>query len=209
MQITIYGANGKVGSILTNLAIEKGYNVTAFVHGTTSFDDHERLNIVQGDIYYQKNVSDALKGSDAAISTLGSWRTPNKDVVSTWAKHVIPAMEQSKMKRIITLTGVDAESPDDKNGFIHKASRPFLKIIAPKILADGESHIALLRSSNLDWTTVRSPIMNGSGDPGRYTLSSRPPKPWQTINRDSVANAMLELIESDEWAKKAPYISRT
>lgn len=209
MQITIFGANGRVGTTLTQKALDKGYGVRAFVHGSTPFEDHPRLAVVQGDIYDPEAVEQAVRGSEAVLSALGSWGTPKKDIVATGAENIITAMQKNEVNRVITLTGADAEAKGDRHGFVHRASRPFIKLFAGKILADGEKHIVLLEQSGLDWTTIRSPVMNNNGEPTRYGLTDISPKPWQTINRESVALAMLEVLETKEWDYKAPFIVRS
>lgn len=209
MQITIFGASGRVGTILTKLALQKGFTVVTFSRSETAFQESNNLIIHKGDIYDASSVAKALNGSELVLSTLGSWGSPKKDIVSTGVRNIIPAMKQNNIKRIITLTGSDAETAGDNPGIIHTVSRPFLKLAAPKILEDGEEHLRLLSASQLDWTTVRSPVMNNSGKKAAYHLSNNSPKPWQTINRTAVAHAMLDLVESSEWSQKAPFITRS
>ena len=78
MQITIFGANGKVGSLVVEMALQKGLHVVAFSHGKSLFTPSDNLRIVQGDVYNAADVSSALSGSDVVVSTLGSWGTPKK-----------------------------------------------------------------------------------------------------------------------------------
>lgn len=79
---------------------------------------------------------------------------------------------------------------------------------AKKILEDGEKHIKLLEKSDLNWTVLRSPIMNDKGNAKEYLLTGIRPMPWKTINRYSVAIAMIEILKSGEYSKQAPYIVR-
>ena len=77
-----------------------------------------------------------------------------------------------------------------------------------KILADGEKHIRLLEESGLDWTVVRSPIMNERGDAMGFKLTDKRPAPWATVNRRSVAAGMLRLVEDRKYSRQAPFITR-
>ena len=208
MQITIYGASGKVGRLVVELALERGYQVVAFVHSSPPFTEHNNLRIVKGDIYNAKDVATAVKGSEAVISTLGSWGTPKKDVLTSGMQHIIPAMQSSGMRRIISLTGSDARAAGDSKSLIHRFSHTAAKIGAGKILADGERHIMLLEESDLDWTVVRSPIMNNRGDAPKFALTNERPMPWATINRRSVAQCMVDLSCSSEHQQEAQYITR-
>jgi putative NADH-flavin reductase len=208
MQITIFGANGRVGRILVTDALEAGYSVVAFVHGNTTFDEHKNLKIVAGDIYNVKDIDKALIGSSAVISALGSWGTPNKDILTTGIKNIIPLMSKHNIKRIITLTGADANTIGDEPGLISTLTRPLLKTFFKKILLDGEEHMRLLCNSNLDWTVLRSPAMNSRGNKANYKISHVRPMPWQTINRASAAIALLNMLEENNSIGQAPYITR-
>lgn len=207
-QITVFGANGNIGSRVVRLLLTKKYRVRAFVRGEHSFESHPNLEIVQGDIYDMQRVADAIKGSTVVISALGSWGTPKKDILSSAMKVIIPAMEQQRIKRIVTLTGSDARIPQDKPNIFHKLTHWLLSKFAPKILEDGELHLKLLRQSNLNWTTVRSPIMTNKGLKGEYELRYALPGPFASIARDDVAAALVWLAETGEYARRAPFIYR-
>lgn len=209
MRITVFGASGKVGRLVVAGALERGYHVTAFVHSTPQSFKHKNLTVVQGDIYEADSVTQAIKGSNVVVSALGSWGTSGKDVLSVAMQHIIPVMQELNISKVISLTGAGAEAAGDRPPFFITASRPFMKIAAGKILRDGERHIELLAESKLDWTVVRSPIMTGHGDAADYKLVFEYPKPWQTVNRQSVAEAMVDLIESAEYNRQAPFIVRS
>ncbi|MBP7767295.1 NAD(P)H-binding protein [Candidatus Saccharibacteria bacterium] len=78
-----------------------------------------------------------------------------------------------------------------------------------KILEDGEKHIKLLKNSDLDWTVLRSPIMNDQGNPENYGFSGKKTMPWSTINRESVAICLVELVREQGYTNQLPYIKRT
>jgi hypothetical protein len=50
--------------------------------------------------------------------------------------------------------------------------------------------------------------MNEKGDPQDFRLSADRPAPWATVNRRSVALAMLNLIEDNNHSRQAPFIAR-
>jgi putative NADH-flavin reductase len=207
MQITVFGANGKVGAYVVRELLDKGYVVIAFIHGSHQFRANPKLKIIEGDIYSAKDVNKALVGSKIVISTLGSWGTPKQDILSEGMKNIIPAMKDIGITRIVSLTGADARAEGDTISVLHWLGRQSLRMIAPKVLHDGEEHIRLLQESSLDWTVLRSPIMNERGV-AAYKVANSRPKPWQTINRRAVAKAMVEQLEDNTSAQDCPYISR-
>jgi putative NADH-flavin reductase len=207
MRITVFGANGKVGRLVVKEALSRGHVVSAFVHGDPSLPTRPNLTALQGDIHDREAVARALHGSHGVISCLGSWHTPKKDILSSGMKNIIPAMQELDIRRIVSLTGAGARDEYDKPGLIHRCTNQALRVIAPRILKDGEDHISLLRQSDTDWTVVRSPVMNNFGkDTYRLSLGSAPV--WATINRSSVAKAMVDLVETGQFINAAPVILR-
>lgn len=210
MKVTVFGASGKVGQILVATLLANGYSVNAFIHHNSPFEETAGLNIFQGDIYDLNQVREAIKGSQAILSTLGSWGTPQKDIVASGTKNIITAMSDNPRRRIITLTGSDAVLEGEKRSFISRLTHLLISISpARKILQDGERHMKLLHDSNLDWSVIRSPAMTGLGKADRYKLSNSRSLPWQTVNRLCVALAMVKVLESEEFIKQAPFISRS
>lgn len=207
MKVTVFGANGKVGSLVVEGLLSRGHYVRAFVYNESRLPEHPHMEVVEGDIHNHSDVDRAVQGADAVISTLGSWHTPQKDILTAGMTNIIPAMEANGVSRIVSLTGADARDPTDKPNILQKLVHTSIKLIAPNILKDGEDHIALLRNSNLNWTVLRSPVMRGEGKQG-YKIQIRPLMPWSTIVRQDVADAIVELVEGDTLASSSPYISR-
>src|SRR4051812_42365964 len=100
MQVTVFGASGKVGRLVVAEALQRGYSVKAFVHSRNPFEDSPKLKVVKGDVYDSDDVAKALRGSDAVISCLGSWGSKRRDVLSSAMRMIIPAMTEQKIGRI-------------------------------------------------------------------------------------------------------------
>lgn len=206
MQITVFGANGKVGSRVVEKLLAKGHHVVAFVYKAQNMPSHPGLTVVQGDIHNPTAVSGALEGSEAVVSALGSWGTSSKDILTAGMQSIVPAMKAQKITRIISLTGADAWDSTDAPSLFRRLNHTVLGLIAPRILRDGEQHIAVLRGSGLDWTVLRSPVMKETGKAG-YTIRTTSPKPWHTIIRDDVAEGMVQLLEDSSYPQQSPYIT--
>ena len=208
MQITVFGASGKVGRRVVELAIARDYTVIAVVHEHDLFVGTPNLIVQKGDIYRGEDVARAIKGSDAVISCLGSWSTKKRNVLTAAMEQIIPAMQQQKITRIVTLTGSGANPPDQKPG---AAYRLMMKLLAPfpagKVFSDGEKHMKLLAVSDLDWTTLRSPVMNNFGK-NHYAINLKAGSPLVTIKRQAVAEALLDQLETKEYLRQAPILHR-
>lgn len=206
MKVVVYGASGKVGRQVVRRLLDKEISVTAFIHTKNPFADNPKLKVIRGDIFILKDVENAMKGADAVISTLGSWGTKHQNVVSSGIKNILLAMDKHNIKRVISLTGI-AFCEDDKPSKLDRLNHALIKLGAPKILKDGEDHIALLGKSDTDWTVIRSPVMTNSRT-STYQLVDKLAGIFAYIPRSAVARAMVEQIKSSEHIKKAPVIKR-
>lgn len=209
MELTIFGATGKVGRLLVHEALQRGYKVLAVAHGEIDLEPHENLHVRPADVHNPRAVAEAIRGKQAILSTLGSWGTKRHDVLSTAIRHLIPAMNEQGIARLISLTGAGAFLPEESPPLSYKITQSALALVAKPILEDGERHLKLLKESDLEWTVIRSPIMNSSGRGPDYELTPHIPGALSTISRESVAFAMLDELQNGFFIRQAPYIKRT
>ena len=72
MNITIFGASGAIGQLLTRLALDNGDFVTAYVRNPKKISlKHPNLRLVQGELSNASTIEKAVAESDVVISTLG------------------------------------------------------------------------------------------------------------------------------------------
>jgi putative NADH-flavin reductase len=182
VKILLFGSTGKVGSLVLRLALKRGFEVVCF----------------EGDVRVKSDVENFFSqhhNADVVISTLGSWGTKTKDILSCGMTNIIPAMKQHTIRRIISLTGAETRLADDQPTWSSRVLEIVLKIIAPKVYHDGQQHLEMLRDSQLIWTVIRSPKMN-NGSSSHYHLSTHCPHAWQQVTRKAVATAIVESILS-------------
>ena len=119
MNITIFGASGKIGAILTNLALDKGETVTAYVRNPGKIKRiHDHLHIVIGDLKNQAQIEKAIGSADVVMSTLGPSlkRSENRNGTPIADGHelIIKAMEKLNKKRFITLATPSFHAKEDR-----------------------------------------------------------------------------------------------
>jgi putative NADH-flavin reductase len=207
MKIVVFGASGRVGSKVVELLLAQGHDVFAIVHSRDIFQGTPHLYVQQLDVHDEVKVAEVISGSQAVLSCLSNWKSSEGDVLTAAMRAIVPAMEKASVKRIISLTGNAAFTPSDVPTLVQKANRAALMSIAPKVLQDGEAHMAVLAASSLDWTVLRSPVMNELGKQ-TYRLSERLSGATATIHRQAVAQAMVDQIVDMKWAGKTPTIWR-
>ncbi len=205
MQVTVFGASGKVGQLVVKQLLADGHRVVAFVHGHAPFEESDHLKIRRGDIHNAPDVKAAIVGSEIVISTLGSWGTTTKDILGSAMGTIIPAMKTQDITRIVSLTGSGAFAPQDRPSPIDKLSHTAFGLIAGSVLRDGEKHLRLLDASDLDWTVIRSPAMRSFG-PASYHLNTKTPFALATVHRQAVVHAIVDQLTATDFLRQAPHI---
>ena len=122
MNITIFGASGKIGTILTNLALDKGETVTAYVRNPEKIKRiHDHLHIVIGDLKNQVQIEKAIESADVVVSTLGPSlkRSENRKGTAIADSHelIIKAMEKLNKKSFVTLVTPSIHAKEDRKHF--------------------------------------------------------------------------------------------
>ncbi|MDB5175791.1 MAG: putative NADH-flavin reductase [Candidatus Saccharibacteria bacterium] len=205
MKVTVFGSAGKLGSEIVSLLLHDGHAVVAFVHRNNPYAATAGVKVVKGSITDIAAVEDAIAGSDAVISALGSWGTKNKNIVSTGTQQITKAMTVRGVRRIVTVTGAGALAAGDTPGALQKLQHSLLRLVAGSILIDGETHLKTLESSQLAWTCVRSPVMTKFGKDG-YRLRSALPPLFALVPRTAVARCMVDQLTDETFLSQAPVI---
>ena len=80
MKLFILGATGGIGRHLVRLAMEHGHFVTAYVRSPKKIGEaHQRLKVMQGDVFNASEMAGSMEGHDAILSSFG----PNALLSST------------------------------------------------------------------------------------------------------------------------------
>lgn len=150
MNITIFGATGRVGKEFLRRALEDGLHVTALVRTPSKVTPHENLTILQGDIREYASVNQAIEGADAVFSAIGTDKTTT---LTEAIPLVIEAMNKEHVKRIVTIgtAGIlQSRSNPEEYRFQSTESKRRLTFAA-------EEHAKVyeqLAATNLEWTIV-------------------------------------------------------
>jgi putative NADH-flavin reductase len=75
MNITIFGATGRVGNEVLRRALNDGLHVTTLVRTPSKLTAHQNLTILEGDIRDAAVVNHAIEGADAVFSAIGTDKT--------------------------------------------------------------------------------------------------------------------------------------
>jgi uncharacterized protein YbjT (DUF2867 family) len=160
MKITVFGANGPTGRLLTRLALEEDHDVVAFTRHPDAFPiDHPRLEVVAGDVHHPDAVAAAIDGTGAVLSTLGVpfAKTPIT-VYSDGVTNIVAGMHAAGVKRLaVVSSSAVSPYPEPLGGFVfEKIMQPYVVNRLGKTLYDDMRRMeAIVSGSDLAWTIVR------------------------------------------------------
>ncbi|MET8426765.1 NAD(P)H-binding protein [Nocardia sp. NPDC004860] len=203
MRITVFGANGRTGRLLTAQALDAGHHVAAVTRQPESFPlHHDRLEVVGADVLDPAAVDAAVAQRDAVLSTLGV--TAGKEPISTYshgAANIVAAMQRHGVRRlaVVSSTGVDPHPYSDAGILFNRVLLPYVTRVLGKTLYDDMRRMeTLVQASNLDWTIIRPSGLYHLPRVTDYTLVEGHADRRFTARAD-LAACLLALLDSDRY----------
>ncbi|HZY61580.1 MAG TPA: NAD(P)H-binding protein [Edaphobacter sp.] len=210
MKITIFGASGATGNLLTQRCLNAGHSITALLRHPDSFRFRNSVRALRGSVFQPADVVQAISGADAVLSALGARSLHKEDVLERAVPVIVRAMQQENVQRIIVLGSAGAK-PDALD------KQPVLRWIVENLVyttvmkwpvASQRSQYETLAASELDWTMVMPPLLtNGHGRGTWRTDAFALPRNAVRISRDDVAAFMMQQLDDPQWVRKAVYIA--
>ncbi len=210
MIITVFGATGKVGKRIIQMALASGNNVRAFGRNMEGLIDedlrNENFTAIKGYVFSNGDVFDAVNGCDAVLSTLGGAFDGADKTRSLGMKNIIAQMQKTGVKRIIAI-GSSGVLKDDDYGYI--LNNPKYPDLYKPVGMEHLKAYEYLNESNLDWTYVCCPDIKDKDATGKYVTNidySTIPNLF-TITAGNVASFMLNELTGNRYVKKRVAIS--
>jgi len=211
MNITIFGANGAIGKLVTNHALKNGDTVTAYVRRLESMErSHSNLIIMVGDLSDRSLIEKAVENADVVISTLGPALDTSRKLkgspIADGHEKIINAMEKLGKKRFITLGTPSIHSEDDRKQFWTVVPGIVAKILFPNGYQEMIKIGQLLKKSSLDWTVVRIIDPNGKHTNNEYGISLGDKPVKMAVSRENVSAFMYRVASDNLYIKKMPIV---
>ncbi len=208
MKIVIFGASGKTGSLMVEQALELGHQVTAYVRRSGAIlQQHPNLKIIIGGLNDSSRLSEAIKGADACISTLGGASlTKHATEVATGIENIINTMELTGVSRFIYLSSIGTGESRYYMGPIMRFFIVDLMLRVP--MADHTANERRLTASKLQWTVVKPGSLTDGLKTGNLKHGSEKImlKGSPKISRANVAAFMLAQLTDSTYVKKAAWL---
>ena len=206
MNVVVFGASGGVGLEAVRRLLDSGHAVRAFVRDPARLQlEHERLDVVVGDVLDRQSVEAAVAGQDATLVVIGARRKTDKEsIVSEGVANIVPALERAGARRLVFLSimGVGDSRPN----------LGLMRHVLPRMLKEAYAHRELaeetIRRSGLDWVTVRAVRLVDSSATGRYRAGEDVRVgTFAKVSRADVAEFMVSQLADDIHLNQAPSIA--
>ncbi|WP_329585165.1 NAD(P)H-binding protein [Kitasatospora sp. NBC_01250] len=171
-KITVFGANGTIGSRIVREALNRGHQVTAVVRDPAKITEtHPSLTVTQGDVLDPASVSAVAAGQDVLVSAVGGGDGPGHlATIEPSAKSLVAGLRAlgDGAPRLIAVGGAGSlRTPDGKQVWDKEGLPEFLLQI---MHAHGDALDFYRTVSDVTWTSF-SPA--GTIEPGERTGAYR------------------------------------
>lgn len=202
MIITVFGSTGQVGKRIVQMALGQGHKVRAFSRDITKLidaDNHnEMLEAVQGYVFDEQDVFNAVNGSDAVLSALGGNFKNIDQTRSLGMKNIVTQMEKAGIKRILSVGGMGLL---DDETYTYRFLSPDYPAVFKEVGAEHFAAFEYLQQSSLNWTVMCPPDIKDADVTVDYITSVNvKPEPFKNgINAGDIADFMLKNISTNEY----------
>lgn len=208
MTIAVFGGSGRTGRLVVERALEEGHAVRALVRDPQKLPlEHERLELVQGDVLDADVVERTVAGSEAVISVIGRTRATEGPMMGPAGRNIVAAMERHGVRRLVATTGAGVRAPGDRPQLVDRAIVGLMKVIARDALADGQAYADTIAASGLDWTLPRAPRLVDREAAAELYVGAVGPDSGTTLARADFARFALEQLRSDRWLRQMPVVT--
>jgi putative NADH-flavin reductase len=211
MKLLIFGATGGTGSQVVQQALNKGFEVTAFVRNPEKLTlSNPLLKIVKDDVLQQASIDLIMPGHDAVVCCIGVPATKAGQLRSGGTKNILRSMEKFGVDRFICQTSLGY---DDSAVILKNTPFVFRKIIVPfllnKTFEDHSKQEKIVSQSTTNWTIVRpGSLTNGNWSGKYYQGDDYNNDLWKVkISRADVAHFLVGQVTDDRYSGRAVGIS--
>jgi uncharacterized protein len=207
MKLAVIGASGKIGSRISEEALNRGHTITGIVRNPEAGIKNEKITWVKVDALDTEKLALAIKGHDAVISAFGiDWSKPETfPLFSDVAKSEIAASKKAGVKRLITVGG--AGSLEVAPGVQLVDTPQFPEVWRAGANEQRKSLEVFQKEKELDWTFFSPAIIIEPGPrTGKFRLGKDNPvfddKGNSDISYDDYAVALIDELEKPLFIKQ-------
>ena len=205
--IIIFGATGGTGQQLVKQALERNFNVSAFVRNPNKLDiKNERLRVIGGNVLEYNDVVSAIKSQDVVFCCIGMPSSDKSGLRAKGTTQIVKAMEESGIMRLVCQSSLGFG--DSKKILPWSMKHIIVPLILKNAFADHDNQEKIIEESNLDWTIVRPGNLTNGIRTGEYKHGfDYTEKIKLKVSRADVADFMLNQVDNQKYIQKKVGVS--
>jgi putative NADH-flavin reductase len=195
VKLTIFAATGGTGRQLLDQAVAGGHEVTVVVRNPSVLT--RGIRTIQADHTNPDPVAlkEAVAGADAVLSALGPRGRAEAGIVSAGTRAIVDAMEATSVRRLVVVSVAGIAVPPESISVIERLLTGLSNLVHHKHYADIAAMEALLRATDLDWTSVGVPLLTDDPGTGSYRVAvGKELRKALRVSRADVAHCMLDVL---------------
>jgi putative NADH-flavin reductase len=209
MKFLLLGATGATGTLFADRATAAGHEVVAFVRDASKITPADRLTVVVGDVRDARALAEAMRGTDAVVSTLGLGKVKDPgNLIADTTRALVRAAEDSGTKRVLVMS---AFGVGDSLAKASAFARFLYNSGGKATFADKAAGERILTASGLDWTLAHPVLLTDKPATGAVhavdltALDRLPGLP--RISRADVAAFLLEAAVEGSWSRRTAVLT--
>lgn len=211
MRVTVFGANGPTGRLLTAASIAAGHETVAVTRRPELFP-YRQATVVAGDVRDQSTVDTAVEGSDAVLSSLGvPFGKEPVEVYSGGVGRILDAMKRSDVPRLVVVSSSTLTAGAETSGglLFRKVLQPYVTNHLGRTVYDDMRRMeALVVDSEVDWTILRPSGLYALPAVTDYSLT--PDRgPGRFTARIDLADALLRQLADTRFVRGVAHVVTT
>ena len=194
--ITVFGANGQLGSHFVSQALMKGFKIKAFVRNAANYIhvDNSNLEVIEGNTTKIGDVEKAISNSDFVVSCIGN---PKKAQIMFKSHDNIlnAASKQTNTPKCILISSIGCGS----TSWIIKQ---MLMLIGGKasFMDYEKADKRISDEKSVPFVLVRPYALTDKKGQGKYAVTKKQNGTLlKSISREDVATFMLDAIKYNQW----------
>lgn len=205
MRLTIFGATGGTGVQLVEQACSAGHEVTAVVRNASKVAGREGLTAVEADVMDPAAIAPHLAGKDAVISAIGSRSSKSPTTVQTdSARSILKAMTDTGVRRFLVVSNSGMISDAADGALTRHVVKPLLWRFLKHPWTDMGNMEDLVRTSDVDWTIIRPPMLTDKAAKGTYRTATNSNVPGgRSLSRADLADCVMRNLDDDSTFRAA------
>lgn len=211
--VVVFGATGRTGSLIVDLALTRGHHVTATARNPQALTDMAtrwsatgRLTIATVDVHDPATVDTAVDGADVAISAIASLGRHPDHLFSDGTANIVKSLQNQDVRRFICISSRGVNYHDPGLPLLYRAViRP---VFLREVYADMQHMEDIVRASDVQWTLIRAPRLTNTRARGSYRIEDgRNPRHGWVLSRADLAAFALDQINTPTWIHRTPTLA--